>query len=511
MIEPPLEDGLDYASVLPMAVDQNNLSNPYEDGDLGFEPLNFQLPDQPSSVPSFLSTPPRSRQLFSSSQLEFQTPSPPKGGLPDLPEPPSADVTVNEVSPQFNTVHIDPVGKLRDGRGDVLTLKTPRPPGGWVATPGTSFFQPNRDDSNQAYINSSDDGLLKTRTRSRSALPRTPAAPGGWAFTPATVRRRSQSDPKATSNEGGLATPVNPVGWANTLPPKTPAPPGGWLSTPGVAASSRKSILKVRFEPDVTSSVNESSDIQSDSSVYPTNGFSALDWERPTTPEPVMPVTPPSRSPEKRKRSPGVRVVDAYGNEQKRHPRQESPSPTLSAPRSKNGIRIVDALGREMKGERIEDIQENGLAENIPMTRVEALQRVRQGIQELAEGIESLDWFVLIVSIEYHYSYFCSPSQSRDDALRIQELDKTSRALKQSREQLTHDMQKAEKQLRREVRRKVRVQMFSRILSDPCIQVRAGNILNRNGFFLLCVVLAQIFLAFMMYRYDLVLLGSHYI
>jgi len=95
-------------------------------------------------------------------------------------------------------------------------------------------------------------------------------------------------------------------------------------------------------------------------------------------------------------------MVDAYGNERKRDSRQESPSPTLSAPRSKNGIRIVDALGLEMKeesGERVEDIQENGIAENIPMTRVEALQRVRLGIQELAEGIESLDRSVLIESI----------------------------------------------------------------------------------------------------------------
>lgn len=407
MIEPPLEDSLEYAPQLPMTVNNEDVSNAHEDGDFELEPLNFQLPDQPSFVPSFLSTPPRSRQLFSSSQLEFQTPSPPRGGLPDLPEPPSADVTVDEVLPQFNTMHIDAesVGEPENGRSDVSTLKTPRPPGGWVATPGTSFFQPNRDDLKQAYIDSSDDGLLKTRTRSRSALPRTPAAPGGWAFTPAAVRQRSQSDPKATSNQGGLATPVNSVGWANTLPLKTPAPPGGWLNTPGVTASSRKSILKVRFEPDVASSANESSDIQSDSSVYPINGFSAPDWERPTTPEPAMPVTPPPRSPGKRKRSPGVRVVDAYGNERKRDSRQESLSPTLSAPWNKNGIRIVDALGREMKeesGERIEDIQESGIAENTPMTRVEALQRVRQGIQELAEGIDSLDRSVLIVSIEYY-------------------------------------------------------------------------------------------------------------
>ena len=137
----------------------------------------------------------------------------------------------------------------------------------------------------------------------------------------------------------------------------------------------------------------------SDSSVYPVDGSSAPDRERPATPEPVMPATPPSQSPGKHKRSPGVRVVDAYGNEQKQDSGRVSPSPMPPASWHKSGIRHVDALGREMTEESREDLHENGSEENIPMTRVEALQRVRQGIQELAEGIESLDWCVPTVSI----------------------------------------------------------------------------------------------------------------
>ena len=386
-----------------MGQGKEDFSSPHEDGEFEPEPLNFQLPNQLSSVPSFLSTPPRSRQLFfSSSQLEFQTPSPPKGGLPDLPEPPSADVTADELLPQFNItpVHIDTefAGGLGKGHGDVTTFKTPKPPGAWLATPRTSFFQPNRDDSTQAYIDSSGDGLLKTKSQSRSALPQTPAAPGGWASTPAAVRQGTHSDPEVTSNEGEHTTSAPSVERTNTLPPKTPAPPGGWLNTPGVTASSRKSVLKVRFDSDVTSSVNES-DVLSDSSVYPVDGSSAPDRERPATPEPVMPATPPSQSPGKHKRSPGVRVVDAYGNEQKQDSGRVSPSPMPPASWHKSGIRHVDALGREMTEESREDLHENGSEENIPMTRVEALQRVRQGIQELAEGIESLDWCVPTVSI----------------------------------------------------------------------------------------------------------------
>ncbi|KAF5351784.1 hypothetical protein D9756_007424 [Leucocoprinus leucothites] len=479
-IDPPTDDSQGHAFETSLPIDQDSADiSPRENSKFESVSPDFQPSDanQSSSVPSFLSTPPRSRQSsFNSSKQEFQTPSPPKGGLPDLPEPPSGNETEDEALPQFNItpVHIDttPVNGAI-GRGDVTTFKTPKPPGAWFATPGPStILPPGREDLTQGYVDSSDDGLLKAKSHSQSIFPQTPAAPGGWASTPAAVRQRTHSDPQSLRNNSGLMTPAVSLGRANTLPPKTPAPPGGWINTPGVTASSRKSVLKVRFDPDVTSPANGSSDISSGSLVYPTNGSSALGRERSTTPEPIAPSTPPSRSPRKHKRSPSVRMVDAYGNEQKQDAhKRETSSPTPSTPRSRSGIRIVDALGQEVT-EEIEEhtkaLHEEDTREDTPMTRMEALQRVRQGIQELADGIESLDW----------------PSRSRDDAARIRELDETSRALKQSREQIAHDMHKVEKRLRRQVWQRVRISSF----------------LGRNGWFLLFVALIQIALIFIMYR-----------
>lgn len=48
-----------------------------------------------------------------------------------------------------------------------------------------------------------------------------------------------------------------------------------------------------------------------------------------------------------------------------------------------------------------------------------------------------------------------SSSPQENDNARIKALDETSRALKQSREQLAQDMHRAEKELRRQVRQKV--------------------------------------------------------
>lgn len=354
-----------------------------------FEPTSPEpLDANRSSVPSFLSTPPRSRHSsFNSSKQEFLTPSPPKG-LPELPEPPSGDET-DDTFPQFNITpaHIDttPANGIRNGHGDITNFKTPKPPGAWFATPGSSSgVRPTQEDSTRVFTDSSKDGLLKGKTHSQSIFPQTPPAPGGWMATPA-AHQRFHSDPEATRNEGGLTTPVSSLGRANTMNPKTPAPPGGWINTPGISGSSRKSVLKVRFDPDVTSPANASDDLLPESSLLQTNGHS-------TTPEPVLPSTPPSRSPRKHKRSPpSVRVVDAYGNEQK----QEPSSPTPSTPRSRNGIRMVGALGQEESEEQSEILHEEETespSQMVPMTRSEALHRVRQGIQELADGLESLDW-----------------------------------------------------------------------------------------------------------------------
>lgn len=377
----------------------------------GFQPMDAD----PSSIPSFLSTPPRPRQLsFSSSKLEFQTPSPPKT-LPELPGPPSSesgDETDYDSVPQFNItpapIESTPADRIKSGNrnGDLTTFKTPKPPGAWFATPGPPLEPVTQENSTNGFMDSSDDGLLKARpSHSKSIFPQTPAPPGGWMKTPA-GRQRAQSDPQSILNEGGLTTPVPSLGRASTMPLKTPAPPGAWANTPATGAA-RKSVLKVRFDSDVA---NELSDVLPDSIVGHTNGSSTVSEPvhgavRSTTPEPVTPTTPPSRSPRKHKRSPSVRMVDAYGNEQRedRVRKRDAPSPTPTTPRNKSGIRIVDALGQEVKEEPeppIEVVEEDtvGPSQVTPMSRVEALQRVRQGILELAEGIESLDLCVFFVS-----------------------------------------------------------------------------------------------------------------
>jgi hypothetical protein len=56
---------------------------------------------------------------------------------------------------------------------------------------------------------------------------------------------------------------------------------------------------------------------------------------------------------------------------------------------------MVGALGQEESEEQSEILHEEETespSQMVPMTRSEALHRVRQGIQELADGLESLDW-----------------------------------------------------------------------------------------------------------------------
>jgi hypothetical protein len=343
--------------------------------------------EQHTSFPSVLSTPPRSHN---DSKPQFQTPPPPKG-LPDLPGPPSSpSADENQESlpefPMFLTpADVTPVdgveGRLRNGN---TTLKTPKPPGGWLNTPGPfSREQFTPEGSVNGHVESSDDGPLQAKFNySRPMVARTPIPPGGWMNTP--TPHLADSDAESVINEGGLTTPVASLGRASNIPLKTPAPPGAWALTP---ATARKSALKVRFDPDMT---NEFSGMLPDS----VSGVGV----RGSTPEPVTPITPPSRSPRKHKRSPSVRLVDAYGNEKRddRLRRRTSPSPTPSSVRSKSGIRIVDALGQEVQGEEtVSEATEEGVVVP-PMSRVEALERVKLGIQELAEGIESLDLWVLI-------------------------------------------------------------------------------------------------------------------
>ncbi|KAJ7647521.1 hypothetical protein FB45DRAFT_201282 [Roridomyces roridus] len=186
-------------------------------------------PAEPQVTPTTilgLSTPPK-RPSFHASRLEFQTPSPPHG-LPELPGPPSPD----EEDTETERLSTPP---LRFNALDMTSTKTPRPPGAWMATPAPvprtqSLPAPSTDDSDSQLEN----GLATpTASLSRaSSLPtQTPRPPGGWVATP-TPRKSilkvrfdpqpSQLELSATEEEssvnghseelsslaGGLPTPV---------------------------------------------------------------------------------------------------------------------------------------------------------------------------------------------------------------------------------------------------------------------------------------------------------------
>lgn len=353
--------------------------------------------EQHFSFPSVLSTPPRSRN---DAKPQFNTPPPPKG-LPDLPEPPSPisgdenqESTANfsiSLAPADVTPVNDVEEQLRNGN---ITFKTPKPPGGWLSTPGPySRDQLTPEGRMNGLVESSDDGPPQSKfNHSRPMVAQTPMPPGGWMNTPAP--HPIDSDAESVINEGGLTTPAASLGRASKIPLKTPAPPGAWALTP---ATARKGALKVRFDNDMS---NEFGKIPANSIPSQITDASEV-GVRNSTPEPFRPITPPSRSPRKHKRSPSVRLVDEYGNERgdDRLGRRTSTSPTPSTPRNKSGIRIVDALGQEVQ--EGEETPTQIIEEDVvipPISRVEALQRVKLGIQELAEGIESLDMCVLIYS-----------------------------------------------------------------------------------------------------------------
>ncbi|KAJ6603124.1 hypothetical protein B0H10DRAFT_2079468 [Mycena sp. CBHHK59/15] len=366
--------------------------------------------EAPSTILTLLSTPPK-RPSFSTSRLEFQTPSPPRG-LPDLPGPPSSSDEETETEratvtpPRFNGVH------------DITSSKTPKPPGAWVSTPAPmvrahSMPVPEND---APRVNGVPDITFS----------KTPKAPGSWASTPAPVTRaHSMPAPEHEDSdsqcESGLATPVASLSRASSLPAQTPKPPGAWMTT----QTPRKSILKVRFNPQPTELELSTTETLPSTDGHPeellqtpATGLATPDEDsyfRPHTPElPAAPISP-SRSP---RRSPTIRVVDEYGRPDKSKP-VKSPKN-----RNKNPVRIVDAMGREV--ETTEQTKKTEIFDDIPMKPDEALRAVREGVSELVQGLDELDISGDFVAL---------------DENRLRELDNASRAAREAREGLKQTFQ----------------------------------------------------------------------
>lgn len=359
-------------------------------------------------------------------------------------------------------------------------MKTPRPPGAWAATP----VPPKRE-------------TLPPPTSSELA----PTAPSS-----STPLSRANTEPERSSKieapaGNGLLTPIPSLSRANSLPLRTPAPPGAWMLTPNQPTTQngqnssadqsqfgsigrRKSILKVRF--DVTESEASTAEVEHQKSPLPsgrgcvpglllddhagraenvpskiTNGSAHVDAvhdpvpARPVTPE--RSITPVSRanipSPRSLRKSPTVKVVDAFGRERIDDPptpadtqdivdgradakdaiRSLLSAETPHTPRAqcKNNIRIVDAMGREIE-EKVVPVIEPLFEEELlvlhddsPVGRTETLAQMRQTLREWADGLSDGD-------------------RSADDLAlntsHLEELEEVSRAARHARNQLAQTL-----------------------------------------------------------------------
>ncbi|KAA1475142.1 hypothetical protein DENSPDRAFT_883330 [Dentipellis sp. KUC8613] len=412
-------------------------------------------PPKAAETPMFpLTTPPR-RMSFNTPKIEFQTPSPPKGGLPPLPGPPSSDEDGDE--DEERTPVREPLS--------FSSMKTPRPPGAWAATPA-----PARQASPAPSAASAASPSERKRSRANS-LPQPPS-------TPSADENPSSSGTLAAATPRTPAASSSSLSPAHSLPTRTPAPPGAWLATP--ATLRRKSIMKVRFEVSASDSAVSEFGVVSPAaktvpllledgdqkSVEGPNGdggeqslsepsFSGVVESSPVPqervqdialepvskpmPEPVTPARSPSPSSRRKlRKSPSVRLVDEYGREQSEASvnkkdvsasmRMPGGGP-LATPRNKSAVRMLDAMGREVDEPAEANDSEDTVTERTPLPRREALARVKRAVAELQEGLSEVD-------------------RSDDlalDATRMGELHEVSRAARDARTRISSSLKQAQK------------------------------------------------------------------
>jgi serine/arginine repetitive matrix protein 2 len=246
---------------------------------------------------------------------------------------------------------------------------------------------------------------------------KTPKPPGAWTSTPAPPHRnplaRAHSLPDSdgfweeTVSGSSLPTPVASLSRASSLPPQTPAPPGAWVVTPSLER--KRSILKVRFDVESEQSASETpvngqspqvegpcqnilQELSTPTSQTQGNNFSSpVEVKKETVDTPVTPRTTPPSTP---RRSPSIRIVDAFGRDAVEPPVALPSMPIPSPPRSKSLVRIVDAMGREV--EEVAEAADSEVTheEDFPLNHNEAVRRVRQSIADLASGLSEVDRYI---------------------------------------------------------------------------------------------------------------------
>ncbi|KAG6820520.1 hypothetical protein H0H93_015993 [Arthromyces matolae] len=367
---------------------------------------------------SLLATPPRRPSL--TSRMEFRTPSPPRN-MPDLPGPPT--------SSEEDTDDGSVAGSLL--RADVTALKTPRPPGAWLATP--ALTRPHRS-INVAIADYGGTTSNVSQTPTPASGAKSPRQPGIWSSTVAPPQQPSQvlsSDEhsSSTSSESGLqtglVTPAPSFSKGTSMYMKTPAPPGAYFATP----AARKSAMKVRFDPNGGASPEiATTDLLDDVATSSTDSTPRMTLRRLDTPrrtsssQIVTPISPVSCRDGLQKR-PGIRVLDAFGRELVKDEAGET-SPNES------DIHVVDAMRCEVGNGKPSISFEDDVSQPLaPVTREEALLRVRQGLADLVSDLDDMD----------------KSEQDDYDSSRLRELQAVSTAARLARAQVSAAISNTEK------------------------------------------------------------------
>ena len=193
--------------------------------------MKYIVPPKPSLGPVFSTTPQNSPpRLHSAAAVQSTTPndSPRRNGPPE-----------GVVTPSKRPFHQYP-----------SEPPSPTPPSGGLPQ------LPTLSDDERDSPRKGSDGLSRYGS-SRSSVSQTPRAPGGWVNTPA----RPSSYPPFDDREHpkGTMTPKSDMSDSETVSiirpsspsrqdPRTPAPPGRWAETPQSTLAQRASMRKVRFD-----------------------------------------------------------------------------------------------------------------------------------------------------------------------------------------------------------------------------------------------------------------------
>ncbi|KAF8653590.1 hypothetical protein AX16_003868 [Volvariella volvacea WC 439] len=465
-------------------------------------------PLEPSDYDHFssvLQTPPRNPANLSSP--EFETPEVPKG-LPALPGPPTSsdeeDSILGDHIPEDKTPNGFPGLDLND----LSSMKTPKPPGAWFATPTPA---PVEKENAAHAIPATPTPVSDTIPEGESMITESDSLDR----TPAPLQKRL---------ENGLVTPAPSISKGTQLPVQTPALPGGWVPTP--APSARKSILKVRFENPPADSSSEvemiddsnflapgadmrkgkavaiqedsSMDISGISTIKEDDTIRAIHLTNGLAEEVKMPPKKNGSSSPTKKKSVDLKVVDHFGNpvrEQERTPPPTPRSHETQRRKKKRGLQIVDAMGRVIDDEDL--LEESQVQAELtmrsddsmdsyvpPIGRNEALLRLRHGLAGLAQELDDID-----------RSSSKAPQQA--DQGKMNELNEASRAARKARESIVKDLNSAP-QTREATSASSKVKAKGK--ADPHVRRRLFTFSLRALFFF---IVLQIAVGIFMYRLSL--------